>query len=36
LGVKRRSDGLWQAGDVRFAPFTAIHDAPYTTYIELA
>ncbi|MGB6485874.1 MAG: beta-L-arabinofuranosidase domain-containing protein [Steroidobacteraceae bacterium] len=34
--VKRAPDGYWQAGDVRFAPFTAIHDAPYTAYVRLA
>jgi DUF1680 family protein len=36
LHVTRTGDGYWQAGGVRFAPFTAIHDAPYTTYIRLA
>jgi hypothetical protein len=36
LGVRRTDDGCWQAGGVRFAPFTAIHDAPYTAYIRLA
>jgi len=36
MQVKRRSDGFWQAGDVLFAPFTAVHGMPYTTYIELA
>jgi len=35
LNVKRTADGYWQAGAVRFAPFTAIHDAPYTTYVRL-
>jgi uncharacterized protein len=36
LNVKRAGDGSWQAGGVRFVPFTAIHDAPYTTYIKLS
>jgi uncharacterized protein len=36
LNVKRADDGCWQAGGVRFAPFTAIHGAPYTAYIRLA
>ena len=36
LNVKRAADGYWEAGGVRFAPFTAIHDAPYTAYIRLA
>ena len=36
LNVKRAADGYWQAGDVRFAPFTAIRDASYTAYIRLA
>jgi DUF1680 family protein len=36
LNVKRANDGYWQADGVRFAPFTAIHDAPYTAYIRLA
>jgi hypothetical protein len=36
LRVKRADDGYWQAGGVRFAPITAIHDAPYTTYVRLA
>ena len=36
LDVKRADDGSWRAGDVRFAPFTAIRDAPYTAYIRLA
>ena len=36
LGVRRAADGHWQTGGVRFAPFTAIHDAPYTTYMKLA
>ena len=35
LNVKRAADGYWQAGGVRFVPFTAIHDAPYTSYIRL-
>ena len=34
--VKRTNDRYWEAGGVRFAPFTAIHDAPYTAYIRLA
>lgn len=36
LNVKRRDDGYWHAGGVSFAPFTAIHDAPYSAYISLA
>ena len=36
LNVKRADDGYRQAGGVRFAPFTAIHDAPYTAYVRLA
>jgi DUF1680 family protein len=36
LHVTPTGDGYWQAGGVRFAPFTAIHDAPYTAYIRLA
>jgi hypothetical protein len=36
LQLKRADDGYWQAGGVRFAPFTAIHDAPYTAYLKLA
>jgi uncharacterized protein len=36
LQVKRAADGYWQAGGVRFAPFTAIHDAAYTAYLKLA
>jgi hypothetical protein len=36
LNVKRADDDYWQAGGVRFAPFAAIHDAPYTAYIRLA
>jgi uncharacterized protein len=36
LNVKRAGDGYWQAGGVRFVPFTAIRDAPYTTYIKLS
>jgi hypothetical protein len=36
LQVKRADDGSWQAGGVRFAPFRAIHDAPYTAYARLA
>jgi uncharacterized protein len=36
LNVKRADAGYWQAGGVRFVPFTAIHDAPYTAYIMLA
>lgn len=36
MGMKRTVDGLWQAGGVRFAPFTAIGRAAYTTYVELA
>lgn len=36
LSVQRAQDGQWQAGGVRFAPFTAIHEAPYTAYIRLA
>jgi hypothetical protein len=36
LSVKRADDGYWHAAGVRFAPFTAIRDAPYTTYIRLA
>ena len=35
LNVERAGDGYWKAGGVRFAPFTAIHDAPYTGYIRL-
>lgn len=35
LQVRRAGDGYWHAGGVRFAPFTAIHSAPYTTYIEV-
>ena len=36
LHVTRTVDGYWQAGGVRFAPFTAIRDAAYTAYIRLA
>jgi hypothetical protein len=36
LNVKRTNDRYWEAGSVRFAPFTAIHDTPYTAYIRLA
>jgi DUF1680 family protein len=36
LSVTRRDDGSWHAGGVSFAPFTAIHDTPYTAYIRLA
>ena len=36
LSVQRAQDGQWQAGGVRFAPFTAIQEAPYTAYIRLA
>jgi uncharacterized protein len=36
LRVKREADGFWKAGGVRFAPFTALHDAPYTAYLRLA
>jgi uncharacterized protein len=36
LSVKRADGDYWQAGGVRFAPFTAIHDAPYGAYVRLA
>ena len=36
LNVRRAHDGYWQAGRVRFAPFSAIGEAPYSTYIRLA
>lgn len=36
MNVKRAADGYWQAGCVRFAPFTAVRDAPYSAYIRLA
>ncbi len=36
LSVSRANDGYWQAGGIRFAPFTAIHDEPYTAYIKVA
>ena len=36
LNAKPAVDGYWQAGGVRFAPFTAIADAPYSAYIRLA
>ena len=36
LKVRRTDDGYWQAGSVRFGPFPAIHDAPYTAYVRLA
>jgi hypothetical protein len=36
LNVSRAGDGHWQAGGVPFAPFGAVHDAPYTAYIKLA
>lgn len=36
LNVKRAADGYWQAGGVRFAPFTAIGATPYTSYMRLA
>jgi hypothetical protein len=36
LNVTRAGNDYWRAGGVRFAPFTAIHDAPYTAYIRLA
>ncbi|MFZ0501614.1 MAG: beta-L-arabinofuranosidase domain-containing protein [Steroidobacteraceae bacterium] len=36
MNVKRAADGYWQAGGVRFAPFTAVRDAPYSAYIRLA
>ncbi|MGA7537743.1 MAG: beta-L-arabinofuranosidase domain-containing protein [Steroidobacteraceae bacterium] len=36
LSVRRAEDGYWQAGGVRFAPFTAIRGAPYSAYIRLA
>ncbi|HTX06595.1 MAG TPA: beta-L-arabinofuranosidase domain-containing protein [Steroidobacteraceae bacterium] len=35
LSVKRADGGYWQAGDVRFAPFTAIGEAPYSTYVRV-
>jgi hypothetical protein len=35
LKVKRAADGYWQAGGVRFAPFTAIQDTPYSSYIRV-
>jgi hypothetical protein len=34
--VNRANDGYWQAGGIRFAPFAAIHDEPYTAYIKIA
>lgn len=36
LNVQRAHDGYWQAGGVRFAPFTAVHEAPYSAYVRLA
>lgn len=36
LNVQRAPDGYWQAGGVRFAPFTAIGEAPYSAYINVA
>lgn len=36
LSVQRADGDHWEAGGVRFAPFTAIQDAPYSTYIRLA
>lgn len=36
LGVRRTSDGAWKAGNTRFAPFTAIRDAAYSTYVRMA
>jgi uncharacterized protein len=36
LRVQRETDGTWRAGGVRFAPFTEIHEAPYTAYLRLA
>ena len=35
LNVKRVDGGYWQTGGVRFAPFTAIHAAPYSAYIRV-
>jgi uncharacterized protein len=35
LSVKRADGGYWQAGGVRFAPFTAIGEAPYSTYVRV-
>jgi hypothetical protein len=36
LNAKRANDGYWQAGGVRFAPFPAIHEAPYSAYVRLS
>lgn len=36
LNVQRAHDGYWQAGGVGFAPFTAVHEAPYSAYVRLA
>lgn len=36
LNVERARGGYWQAGGVRFAPFTAIREAPYSAYIRVA
>ncbi|MDE2305311.1 MAG: glycoside hydrolase family 127 protein [Gammaproteobacteria bacterium] len=35
LGVRRNGDGQWQAGELRFAPFTEIGDRPYSAYVRL-
>jgi len=35
LSAKRAAGEAWQAGGIRFAPFTAIHDAPYCAYVQL-
>jgi DUF1680 family protein len=35
LQVKRTPDGDWQAGSLRFKPFFAIEDEPYTTYLNV-
>jgi DUF1680 family protein len=36
LQVKRTPGADWQAGSLRFKPFFAIEDEPYTTYLNVS